>query len=166
LAAHGESALPCLISRITDASSEASIRAVALIGKPRDPALRAEAAARMLASEDPDWMERAVHMLFEAPAAYCDAFEQHARQAPVSRRVVFDTVLEQLRASRQRWLTFETRYQRLRREKPEQAERERKMQTDTNLYEAEAAYWSALDALAEEPAKHRSPAPPTSGHPR
>jgi hypothetical protein len=151
LAALGERAVPLLIVQITSPNPEVASRAAELAGEPADPVLRARVAAALIATTDPDWMERGVHMLFRSPVQVCDEFAARASSAPARAAPAFAVIASMLKEARQRWEHFQPRYERLLKEKPDAADRERQLQEGTNLYNAEAAYWTALEALEDAP---------------
>ncbi|MFQ5429136.1 MAG: hypothetical protein ACE5E1_02400 [Phycisphaerae bacterium] len=127
-----------------------------------DPVLRVEIAVRLLATTDPDRMEPAVYMLFEDPIEDCDRFAARVRNAEGRRRAVFDAVAGQLAEWKKNTERFRKRRARLLREKPEAAARELKMQKESKFYQAEAAYWQAVDAAETYGQPVRRLPPPTS----
>ena len=156
--------MPHLVDFIGDPNPEISNRIAALIRRPCDPVLRVEVAVRLLSVADPDWMEIAVYMLFEDPIADYDLFVERTRDATGLRRVIFEPVAERLKIWKSTTERFIIRQKRLRIEKPAAAAREAKSHKETKFYEAEAAYWSAVDAL-EEFHNEGSPVNPTASRP-
>lgn len=147
----GEAALPYLIDFIGDANPEISNRIAAIIKRPKDPALRVEVAVRLLATADPDQMESGVYMLFESPIEDYDLFVKRTRNARGLERAIFQPVAEQLANWKKITERFNRRYERLRREKPAVAAKELKLHRGSMYYQAEAAYWTALDAAQAYP---------------
>lgn len=167
LAALGEAALPHLADFIASADPEIANRVASLIHRPSDPALRVEIAARLLATADPDRMQPAVYMLFEEPLVDYPRFAERTKAARGLQRAIFEPVLDQLgewRKITQRHLRRQAKL--IRENRPEVAERERKRHKESRFYQAEAAYWQAVDALEtfrEERAKRRGPASRPAG---
>jgi len=149
LAAMGEGISGELVKHVADANEEIASRVVALLGKPKDPALRVEAAVRLLATADPDWMEKGVYMLFDAPEEILDLYFTRTKAARGVERVIFDIVGERLRSWKRMNDIFRENYERAKAKNPEAAERLLQSNRDSNLYDAEAAYWSAVEAVAD-----------------
>lgn len=162
LADLGGTALPVLADFIDSPNDEIANRVAALIRRPSDPVLRVEIAVRLLATTDPDRMEPAVYMLFEDPIEDCDRFAARVRNAEGRRRAVFDAVAGQLAEWKKNTERFRKRRARLLREKPEAAAKELKMQKESKFYQAEAAYWQAVDAAETYGQPVRRLPPPTS----
>jgi hypothetical protein len=170
LASYGEAAIPYLLEHLTAEDPELSRRVADIVGRPRDPALRAEVAVRLLATADPDWIERGVYMLFEDPLGVCDRFLNITRDAEGAQRIIFMAVKERLVLAKRRHEIHAKRYARLIKEKPELAEKERLMNAETDRYDAEAAYWTAYEGLLEyeeqfsprDPGRRDEKAPPAS----
>ena len=155
LADMGEVALPYLMEFIGGENPEVSNRVASVIRRPKTPALRVEIAARLLSTADPDQMECGVYMLFESPIEDYDLFVQHLRKARGVERAIFEPVAERLAVWKEITERFNQRYAKLRREKPEAAARELKNHRETKYYQAEAAYWPALEALEEYEVRDR-----------
>ena len=149
LAGMGESINKELVHFIADPNEEIASRVVALLGKPKDPALRVEAAVRLLATADPDWMEKGVYLLFDSPNEILDLYFQRTKDARGVERVIYDIVGERLRSWKKMNDIFEANYARAKEKNPEAAERLRQSNRESNLYDAEAAYWSAVEAVAD-----------------
>lgn len=145
----GNEALPFVIPLIADTDDEVASRAVEIVGKPADPAFRVEAAIQLLTTADPDLMERAVHMLYENPIAVGDLFAARTRDDKGVQRVITEPIATHLNASVKRLRNFQSHYDKIANEKPDAAEKQKKMSEETNGYEAEAAYWTAYEALLE-----------------
>lgn len=157
----GEAATPFLLPYISDPNPEIAGRVASLIRTPSDPELRVELAWRLLTTTNPDWMERAVHIVFEEPAETCDLFLARAKNAAGIDRVVSGPVvdwLEQWRKDNQR---IRRQYEKTKRRDPAAAARLLDLQSGTNLYLAEAAYWEALEALLERTVERDAKKPET-----
>lgn len=162
LADMGEVALPYLMEFIGSDNPEVSNRVASVIRRPKSPALRVEIAARLLSTADPDQMESGVYMLFESPVEDYDLFVARMRKARGIERAIFEPVAERLAIWKEMTERFNRRYARLRREKPDAAERELKNHRETKYYQAEAAYWPALEALEEYEVRDRPVHRPTT----
>ncbi len=162
LAEMGEAALPYLMEFIGSENAEVSTRVASVIRRPKNPALRVEIAARLLSTADPDQMESGVYMLFESPLEDHDLFVERMRRARGVERAILEPVAERLAVWKDITERFNRRYARLRREKPEAAERELKNHRETKYYQAEAAYWPALEALEEYEVRDRPVHRPTT----
>mgnify|MGYP001581608071 CR=1 FL=1 len=138
-----------VIPLLNDADAEVASRAATIVGKPADPALRVEAAIRLLTTADPDLMERAVHMLYENPLSVGDLFIARTKDDQGMQRVVTEPVALHLKASVVRLRNFQKHYEKLVQEKPEAAEKQKQMSEETNGYEAEAAFWTVYEGLLE-----------------
>ncbi len=150
LAKLGEKAMPHLVEFIGTGGPEVSNRVTALITRPDDPHVRVEVAVRLLATADPDWMEPAVYMLFETPTVDYDLFVRRTAGAKGIEQAIFEPVAEQLHTWKRSTELFDKRQVRLLREKKaEAARKERKLHEGSKLYQAEAAYWSAVEAAEE-----------------
>jgi hypothetical protein len=150
LAQLGEKALPHLVEFIGSGDPEVANRITALIKRPEDPHLRIEVAVRLLATADPDWMEPAVHMLFETPTVDYDLFVRRTAGAKGIERAIFKPVAEQLHEWKRITEIFNRRHERLLRDTRIGATRkERKLHEGSKLYQAEAAYWSAVEAIED-----------------
>jgi hypothetical protein len=149
LAEMGEEVSAELVGYVTDPNEEIASRVVALLGKPKDPALRVEAAVRLLATADPDWMEKGVYLLFDSPKEILDQYFERTKEAHGVERVIFEIVGERLRSWKKMNDIFESNYARAKEKNPEAAARLRQSNRDSNLYDAEAAYWSAVEAVAD-----------------
>jgi len=155
LADMGEAALPYLMEFIGSDIPEVANRIASVIRRPKSPPLRVEIAARLLATTDPDQMESGVYMLFESPVEDCDLFAERVKNATGVERVIFEPVAERLAVWKDMTVRLNRRYAKLRRDKPEAAERELKNHRETKYYQAEAAYWPALEALEEYEVRDR-----------
>lgn len=167
LAEMGDDVNAELVKHVTDANEEIATRIVALLGKPKDPALRVELAVRLLSTADPDWMEKGVYLLFDSPKEILDLYQSRTKDARGVERVIHDIVGEQLRTWKRNDDVFQKNYARIQRKNPAAAERLRQSQDESKYYDAEAAYWSAVDAIADyhDPhlAERRATTRPTSG---
>lgn len=170
LEAMAETAAIHLARFITDPNPEIASRVAAILGTPRDPIVRTELAIRLIESTDPDWMERGVHMLFANPAETGEPFMERTRGEVGIRRVIFEPIREQMASWQRQENMFQRTYARMKEKNPERAEQLRRTHADSRLYCAEAAYWSAYDALLEEQSlgstgsKEAEPAPSTRPH--
>ena len=162
LADMGEAALPYLMEFIGSDNAEVSNRVASVIRRPKTPALRVEIAARLLSTSDPDQMESGVYMLFESPIEDYDLFVKRMRKARGVERAILEPVAERLAVWKEMTERFNRRYAKLRREKPEVAERELKNHRETKYYQAEAAYWPALEALEDYEVRDRPLHRPTT----
>jgi len=151
----GEAALPYLLEFIGSDNPEVSNRVASVIRRPKSPALRVEIAARLLSTADPDQMEAGVYMLFESPIEDYDLFVKRMKKSRGIERAIFEPVAERLAVWKDITERFNRRYARLRREKPDAAERELKNHRETKYYQAEAAYWPALEALEDYEVRDR-----------
>lgn len=158
----GEAALPYLIEFIGNENPEVSNRVASVIRRPKNAALRVEIAARLLSTADPDQMESGVYMLFESPVEDYDLFTKRMRKTRGMERAIFEPVAERLAVWKDMTERFNRRYARLHREKPDAAERELKKHRETKYYQAEAAYWPALEALEEYEVRDRPIHHPTT----
>lgn len=149
LAEMGDEVNAELVKHVTDANEEIATRIVALLGKPKDPALRVELAVRLLSTADPDWMEKGVYLLFDSPREILDLYQSRTKDARGVERVIHDIVGEQLRTWKRNDDVFQKNYLRIQRKNPAAAERLRQSQGESNYYDAEAAYWSVVDAVAD-----------------
>ncbi len=168
LAKLGEKAMPHLVEFIGSGDPEVSNRITAMIKRPDDPHLRIEVAVRLLTTADPDWMEPAVHMLFETPTVDHELFVRRTAGAKGIEQAIFEPVAEQLHTWKRMTDLFDSRQERLLREKRfEAARKERKLHEGSKLYQAEAAYWSAVEEMEEykvpKPAR-RNPATRPGGN--
>lgn len=146
----GERAMPVLAEFVGDANSEIANRVGSLIKRPRDPKLRVDVAARLLATGDPDWMEKGVYMVFEAPVADCELLAEKLDQARGRDRAILIPVVAQLRMWRSMELRHKERQAKLLAEKRMAvADKERRLHEESMYYQAEAAYWMAVDAAEE-----------------
>ena len=145
----GETALPALIPHLSDEDAEVASRVAELVGKPRDPALRIEVSVRLIESTDPDWIERGVHMLFEDPLPICDLFIHRANAAQGQCRELLKPVADQLRRTKTRHENFQSRYPKWLKENPEGAAKLLIMNRESDLYDAEAAYWAVREVMGE-----------------
>jgi hypothetical protein len=146
----GDAALPLLVRHLASSNPEISSRVESIIRTPKDPRLCAELAFKLIATTDPDWMEKGVHMLYESPVEVSEHFAELAGKSQGIVRRVCEPVVSQLQETNRRWQHFLKRHRKLLEADPGQAAREFTMQTESNLYEAEAAYWMAHDVLLDE----------------
>lgn len=149
LAAMGDAISAELIEYVADPNEEIASRVVALLGKPKDPAVRVEVAVRLLSTADPDWMEKGVYLLFESPNEILDLYFERTKHARGVERVIFDIVGERLRSWKKMNDIFQAHYARAKEKNPAAAERLLQSNRESNLYDAEAAYWSAVEAVAD-----------------
>jgi hypothetical protein len=94
-------------------------------------------------------MERGVYLLFESPGEIFDRFFERTKDARGVERVIFDIVGERLRSWKKMNDIFQANYARAKEKNPAAAERLRQSNRESNLYDAEAAYWSAVEAVAD-----------------
>ena len=146
----GDAALPLLARHLSNPNQEIASRIASIIHKPKDPRLCAELAFQLIATSDPDWMEMGVHMLFESPEEVAKPFTDRVTKSSGLVRQLCEPVVDELQQSAKRWEMFRKRERKLRKTNPAQADRELTMQTESNLYEAEVAYWQAHDLLLDE----------------
>lgn len=149
LAAMGDRALAQLAAAIQNPNPEVARRAQMLMRRPDDPVLRIKVVRCLIATTDPKLMEQGVYMLFRAPVTDYPLFKEVTDNATGIERAMFDPICEQMKQWRDSTLLFERRQSELIKTKPEAAERERNMHADTLYYQAEAAYWSAMDAVLD-----------------
>ncbi|MBX3394250.1 MAG: hypothetical protein KF841_02665 [Phycisphaerae bacterium] len=146
----GERAMPVLVEFVGDANSEIANRVGSLIRRPRDATLRVETAAKLLATADPDWMEKGVYMVFETPVSDCELLAAKLDQSRGRDRAILMPVVAQLRMWRSMVVRFEERQARLLDEnRTAVADKERRLHEESMYYQAEAAYWMAVDASEE-----------------
>lgn len=149
LEALGDSATPYLLRYISDSNPEIAGRIVASIRNPREPEDRVELAWRLLCTTNPDWMERAVHVIFEEPGETCDLFIDRAEDATGIDRVISEPVVSWLERWKEDDRRFKLRYEETKQGNPVAATRLRSMHIDGRMYLAEAAYWESLEALLD-----------------
>ncbi|MFQ5501136.1 MAG: hypothetical protein ACE5EQ_02425 [Phycisphaerae bacterium] len=150
LARLGPAALPYLVEFIDSRDPEIANRVVSLIKRPEDAALRMVVVIRLLSTGDPDLMEPGVHMLFEAPLIDYDLFVASTKNAEGLQRAIFEPIAAQLaewKRSTEQHLA--RRVKLLRDQRIDVAADELKRHRGTQLYQAEAAYWQAVDASEE-----------------
>lgn len=148
LAALGSAALPLLIQRVPNPDAEINDRLITLIGTPAALAHRIEFATRLLETADPDHMERAVYLLFDDPVAACEPFKLRVRDATGAMAAMCAPIIEQLDRCRASDQTTRAHVEKIRRKSPEKAAETLRKNKEGYLYNAEAAYWSAVEALA------------------
>lgn len=158
LAGLGEAAVPLLVPYLSAKDGEVAPRVLRLIGTPRDPKVRVDAALRLMESGDPDWLETGVHMLFERPGEVIEPFMARAAEARGLLRKLLEPVSEQLSLWERTEKLFRRNYERLRETNPEGAARLLRTHETSHLYNAEAAYWGAYEALQD----YQEHPPPTS----
>ncbi|MCZ6816200.1 MAG: hypothetical protein O7F76_05815 [Planctomycetota bacterium] len=145
----GDAATPFLLRYVSDPNPEIAGRIVALIQDPREPKHRVELAWRLLCTTNPDWMERAVHTIFEEPAETCELFMACAEDATGIDRVVAGPIVDWLARWKEEEERFMPKYEEIRQADPVAAARLLSMHTDGRMYMAEAAYWESLEALLD-----------------
>lgn len=145
----GDGAASFLVPYVTSRDAEIAARVAAVIGTPRDPAVRVDLALRLIESTDPDWMERGVHMLFKSPGETADLFLARTESASGRNRAMFGPIREQFESWKRMERMFRASYERLKDKDPQRAEKLRESHEETALYCAEAAYWGAQDALLD-----------------
>ncbi|MFQ5423269.1 MAG: hypothetical protein ACE5F9_04740 [Phycisphaerae bacterium] len=143
----GDAVIPMLVPHVSDADPEVAARVAALIHSPEDPALRVELALRLMGTTNPDWIERAVHMLFETPAETCDLFIERAERTRGIDRVLADPIAVAFRQWRRQERFFQQQYERIARKDHRAAARLLKQHRAGDIYQAEAAYWSVVEAM-------------------
>ncbi len=148
LAARGDAAVPHIAAHLDHGNPEIAHRLIRLLQRPADPALRIDTVRRLIASANPDWIEMGVYMLFRDPVADADAFRQLAEQSSGIEGAMFAPIAEQLDEWKRITELHLRRQKTLITQKPDAAEKERKMHAETFYYQAEAAYWQALEAAA------------------
>lgn len=172
LAGLGESALAYLVPHVTSKDPEVAARVASLLGTPTDPALRVELAIRLIESTDPDWLERGVHMLFKNPEESYALFMERTASSRGVLRAICAPIREQFESWKRLDKVFQRTYSRMKEKDLERAEQMRKSHAESSMYCAEAAYWSALEALEdfrqhpiealEDEPDRRSPSPARS----
>jgi len=169
LAALGDVALPQIAANLGHDNPEVAHRLKSLLRRPDDAALRVATAERLIASADPDWMETGVYMLFRDPIADADAFRSITDRSTGIERAMFEPIADQLDGWKRMTELHLRRQETLVKEKPEAAAKERKMHADSLYYEAEAAYWQAVEAAESYREEHESsagkPEKPTTTQP-
>lgn len=148
LASLGSAALPLLIQRVPHPDAEINDRLITLIGAPAAMALRIEFASRLLETADPDHLERAVYLLFDDPVAVCEPFKLRVRDATGAMAAICVPIIEQLDRCRASDEITRSHLEKIRRKSPEKAAETLRKNKEGYLYNAEAAYWSAVEALA------------------
>jgi len=149
LEAMGDEASALLIPHVTHKTAEIAARVAAILGTPRDSALRVELATKLILSTDADWMERGVHMLFAAPDDAIELFMSRTKSARGRDGVIFAPIREQVEMWQRMRRMFSEQYPRILKKNPEKAESLRKLHEESVLYYAEAAYWGAQEALLD-----------------
>lgn len=165
LASLGSDALPLLIQRVPHPDAEINDRLITLIGSPAALAHRIEFAARLLETADPDHLERAVYLLFDDPVAVCEPFKLRVRNATGATAAICAPIIEQLDRCRASDEITRSHIEKIRRKSPEKAAETLRKNKEGYLYNAEAAYWSAVEALAahiEQEASRSDSSPTTS----
>jgi hypothetical protein len=158
LAALGPAIVPKLINHLPHPDEETSDRLIALIGTPQVLSARIEFAMRLLQTTDPDRIEQAVYLLFDDPPATCAPFKARARGATGALAAICGPIIEQLETRRAADATFREHYERLKVKDPAKADSLMELNLGSNIYAAEAAYWSAVEALEEHSAATTRPA--------
>ncbi len=149
LAAFGEQIWPLLIAKIPHASEEVNDRIIAVVGKPRNPTLRVELAARMLSTGDPSRIESAVYMLFDDPVSVCDLFAQRTADVQGILRIVSPPIADQLQIRKKMTEAMSKNLPRIREKDPDKAAELVRLDTENNWYSAEAAALMAVESLDE-----------------
>ncbi len=158
LARLGPAALPYLVEFIDSRDPEIANRVVSLIKRPEDAALRMVVVVRLLSTGDPDLMEPGVHMLFEEPLIDYGLFVASTKNAKGLQRAIFEPIAAQLAEWKQATeLHLARRVNLLRDQRISVAADELKQHRGTRLYQAEAAYWQAVDAVEEYAVKQGQP---------
>lgn len=168
LSAMGDEISALLIPHVTHETPEIASRVAAILGTPRDSALRVELATKLILSTDADWMERGVHMLFAGPDDAIELFMSRTKSARGRDGVIFAPIREQIEMWQRMQRMFSEQYPRILKKNPEKAESLRKLHEESVLYYAEAAYWGAHDALLdahEHPLPERAADNPASSAP-
>jgi hypothetical protein len=147
LEALGDSASAELIEHVADSNEEIANRVVAILGKPKDPAVRVELAVRLLETADPDWMEKGVYLLFDSPEEVIDLYFRRTKGAHGLQRMIFEIVGQQLRSWKKMNDIFQDNYERIRRKNPEAAERLRQS-NGIPTCTMPRRYWSAVEVVA------------------
>jgi len=150
LADLGDAALPHVVQYLDSDDPEIVSRLGPLIRRPADPDLRVELAVRLIETEDPDWIEPGVHMLFREPRQDYDRLVARTADATGPRRALFDPIIAQLAQWRHMTEMFHQRYEKLKTSDPDAARRMRAMHAESELYQAEAAYWTAVEGLVDD----------------
>lgn len=156
LSAMGDEISALLIPHVTHKTPEIASRVAAILGTPRDSALRVELATKLILSTDADWMERGVHMLFAGPDDSIELFMSRTKSAKGRDGVIFAPIREQIEMWQRMQRMFSEQYPRILKKNPDKAESLRKLHEESLLYYAEAAYWGAQDALIDA---HEHPPP-------
>ncbi|MCB9853290.1 MAG: hypothetical protein H6819_09365 [Phycisphaerales bacterium] len=149
LKALGDAALPELVESLDDENPEISRRVQLLMRRPENPNLRVETVRRLIATGDPRLVEMGVYMLFKSPIEDYPLFKAVTDESSGVERAMFEPVCEQLGQWRRSTEIFESRQERLMAEKPDAAKREREMHEGSYYYQAEAAYWQAVEACED-----------------
>lgn len=143
----GAAALPTLVEFVNDPDPEIATRVSSILRPPADPALRVRLALAWIRTLKAEQVERAVYMVFD-DAEHCDAaFKAAAKDldGPAGRAAA--AVAGRLADWRRQHEVFLRTYEKARKRNPESAERLAKTQVDSKLYQAEAAYWEAMEAI-------------------
>jgi hypothetical protein len=151
LASLGEDIWPLLIEQIPHEREEVNDRIITVVGRPRDPRLRVELAARMLSTGDPERIQSTVYMLFEDPVAVCDLFISRTADAKGILKIVSPPIADQLVIRKKMTEAMATNLPRLREKNPEKAEDLVRLDTENNWLSAEAAALMAIEVLDEAP---------------
>ncbi|MCA9255603.1 MAG: hypothetical protein KDA33_08185 [Phycisphaerales bacterium] len=149
LKALGDAALPELAIAISHENPEIARRAQTLLRRPNDPRLRMEVVRRLIATTNPALVEKGVYMLFEDPIADYARFRELTDNASGLERAMFKPICDQLGQWRRMTELFESRQAMLINDKPEAATHERNQHADSYYYQADAAYYQALDAILD-----------------
>ena len=146
----GEAALPILLEYISDKDPEIASRVRALIVRPRDPRLRVRTAVRLIATTDEDLMEMGVYMAFEDPLVDYQPFAKRLAEFSGIERAVLEPVAQQLKEWKEATERFNINCDRWIKEgKSEVVEKHRALHRESMYYQAEAAYWQAVDAALD-----------------
>ncbi|HPF39514.1 MAG TPA: hypothetical protein P5081_07960 [Phycisphaerae bacterium] len=149
LKAMGDAALPDVAIAISHENPEIARRAQALLRRPKDARLRVEIVRRLIATTNPALVEKGVYMLFENPIEDYALFRELTDNASGLERAMFVPICDQLGQWRRITELFESRQAKLISEKPEAAIHERNQHADSYYYQADAAYYQAMDAILD-----------------
>jgi len=160
----GAAALPGLIRHINNPSPEIAERVQAIVQVPVDPSMRVDLAVALLATRRPEAMERAVYMMFDTPEPCYEPFVARVAAMKGRDRVVGEAIAEQYRAWHGHYLAFKRNNEKSRNRSEEATANLKKLQAETTLVHAEAAFQLGLEALesTEPGAGGRGPSAPTS----
>lgn len=160
----GAAALPGLIRHINNPSPEIAERVQSIVQTPVDPSMRVDLAVALLATRRPEAMERAVYMMFDTPEPCYEPFVARVATMKGRDRVVGEAIAEQYRAWHGHYLAYKRNNEKSRNRSEEATAHLKKLQTETTLVHAEAAFQLGLEALesTEPGAGGRGPSATTS----